>query len=105
MLGELWASRMVLLQSSSDSFKTIWGPYCRIEVLPKKVALCFFSQCRGVLLSAKGALRIPVNCYDTAGSRHFKLEVGIVWYRIESSECGSSEQCMIATPERDGVKD
>ena len=28
-----------------------------------------------------------------------------VWYRIESSECGSSEQCVVTTVERDDIED
>ena len=86
MLGALWASRMVLLQSSSDSFKIVRRPYCRIEVLPRKAALCFCCQCHGVLLRAEGVLRISIDCYDTAGSVHLELEIGIVWHRIESTK-------------------
>ena len=58
-----------------------------------------------MLLSMEGALRICIDCYDTARSGHLELEVGIVQHRIESSECGSSEQCMIATAEGDDIKD
>ena len=28
-----------------------------------------------------------------------------MWYRIESGECGSSEQCVIATTEGDNIED
>ena len=105
LLAELWASRMVLLQSGPDSFKIVRRPYCRIEVLPRKAALCFCCQCHGVLLSAEGALRISVDCYDTAGFGHLELEIGIVWHRIESSECGSSKQCVVTNDKRDDVED
>ena len=105
LLGELWACHMVLLQSSLNSFKIVRGHYCRIEVLPKKVALSFCCQCRGVLLNAEGALRIPVDCYDTTGSGHLQLEVCVMRYCIEFCKCSSSEQCMIATVKRDIVED
>ena len=96
---------MVLLQSGPDSFKIVRRPYCRIEVLPRKAALCFCCQCHGVLLSAEGALRISVDCYDTVWPGHLKLEMGIVWHRIEASKCGSSKRCVIATAEGDDVED
>ena len=50
-------------------------------------------------------LRISVDRYYTAWPRHLELEVGIVWHRIELSECGSSEQCMIATAEGEDIED
>ena len=58
-----------------------------------------------MLLSAEGAFRISIDCYDTAWSRHLELEVGVVQHRIESSECGSSEKCMISTAEGDDIED
>ena len=36
---------------------------------------------------------------------HLELEISVMWYRIESSECGSSEQCVIATAEGDDIED
>ena len=58
-----------------------------------------------MLLSTEGALRVSIDCYDTAWSGHLKFEISIVWHRIELSECSSSEQCMIATAEGDDIKD
>ena len=58
-----------------------------------------------VLLCAEGAFRVSIDCYNTAWSGHLELEIGIVRHRIESSECGSSEQCVIATAEWDYIKD
>ena len=58
-----------------------------------------------MLLGMEGAFRVSIDCYDTAWSGHFKLEVGVVRHRIKSSECGSSEQCMIASVEGDDIKD
>ena len=105
MLVKLWTSRTVLPQSSSDSLDGVQGLYCRIEVLPKKATLYFCYKGHGVFLGTEGALRIAVDRYYTAWSGHLELEVGIVRHRIESSECGSSEQCMIATVEGDDIED
>ena len=105
MLVELWTGWTVLLQSSLDSLDGVRELYCRIEVLPKKATLYFCCKGRGVLLSTEGALRISIDCYNTTWSGHLKLEVGIVQHHIESRECGSSEQCMIATAEGDDIED
>ena len=58
-----------------------------------------------MLLSMEGALHVSIDCYDTAWSGHLKLEISIVWHRIESSKCGSSEQCVIATSEGYDIED
>ena len=58
-----------------------------------------------MLLSTEGVFRISINRYDTAWSGHLELEVSIVRHRIESSECGSSKQCMITTAEGDDIED
>ena len=105
LLGELWTSRTILLQSSSDSLDGVRGLYCRIEGLPKKAALCFCCKGRSVLLRTEGALCVSIDCYNPARSGHLELEVCIVWHRIESSECGSSKQCVITTAEGDDVED
>ena len=86
LLGELWMCQAILLQVI-------------------KPALRFCCEGRSVLLHAERAFCVSINCYNCARSWHFHLEVRIVLYRIESSECGSSEQCMIATSEGDDVED
>ena len=58
-----------------------------------------------MLLSAEGAFRVSNNCYDAARSRHLELEISIVWHCVESSKCGSSEQCAVAAVEGDNIKD
>ena len=58
-----------------------------------------------MLFCTERAVHISVECYDPMWSWHLELEVCIVWYRIESSECGSSEQYMIATTERGDIED
>ena len=90
LLGELYTGRTILLQSGSDSLHGVRGFYCRIEGLPKEAALYFCCKGRSVLLRMEGVLCISIDCYNTAGSGHLELEVGIVWHCIESSECGLS---------------
>ena len=60
--------------------------------------------CR-VLFYTERAVHISVDCYDTAGSGHLELEIGIVWHRIESRKCSSSKQCVVTTAKRDDVED
>ena len=58
-----------------------------------------------MLLSAEGAFRVSIDCYDTAWSGHLELEISIVRYRIESGKRSSSERSVIATAEGDDIKD
>ena len=58
-----------------------------------------------MLLSTEGAFHVSIDCYNTACSGHHELEISIVWHCIESSECSSFEQCVIATAEGDDVED
>ena len=58
-----------------------------------------------MLLGTEGAFRVSIDCYDTVWSGHLELEISVVWHHIESSECGSYEQCVIATMEGDDIKD
>ena len=65
----------------------------------------FSHKARSVFFCIEREVHIPVDCYDPARAWHLELEVCIVWYRIESSECGSSKQCVITTMERDDIED
>ena len=105
LLIELLASWTILPQSSPDSFDSVREYGRRIKVLLVKAALYLCYQGSGVLLGTEGALRVSIDYYDTAWSRHLELEISIVQYRIESGKRGSSEQCVIATTEGDDVKD
>ena len=58
-----------------------------------------------MLLGTEGAFRVSINCYDAVWSGHVELEVSIMRHRIESSKCGSSEQCVIAAAKRDDIED
>ena len=58
-----------------------------------------------MLFCSKGAVHISIDSDDLARSSHLELEICVMWYRIESSECGSSEQCVVTTAERDDIED
>ena len=105
LLLELWTCRTILLQSTPDSLDGVRGLYRRVGSLPKKIAVYFCCESRSVILRTERAFCVSIDCYNPARSWHLELKVFIVWYRIESSECGSSEQCVVATAERDDVED
>ena len=65
----------------------------------------FCRKGRSMFFCTVRAVHIPVDCYDPSLAWHLDLEVCIVWYRIESSECGSSEQCVVTIAERDDIED
>ena len=46
-----------------------------------------------------------MNRDDVVWTGHFELTVGIMWHRVESSERGSSEQCLIIIAKGDDVED
>ena len=58
-----------------------------------------------MLFGVKGAFRISIDCYDVAWSGHLELEISVVGYRVESSKCGSSKQCVIAAAKGDDIED
>ena len=58
-----------------------------------------------MLFSMERVLHISINCDDAPRSGHFKLQISIVQDRIKMGESGSSEQCMVATSERNDIKD
>ena len=58
-----------------------------------------------MLFYMERAFRIAIECYDATWAGHLKLEISIVWYCVESSKRGSSEQCMIAAAEWDDIED
>ena len=65
----------------------------------------FRCEGRSVLLRSERELYVSINFKDPLRSWHLELEVCIMRYRIESRKCGSPEQCMITTAERDYIKD
>ena len=66
-----------------------------------------YFRCEGrhVLLHSERAFGVSIDRNNSPRSWHLELEVCIVRHRIELCECGSPEQCVIATTERDYVKD
>ena len=65
----------------------------------------FYREGSSVLFCTERAVHISVDCYDPAWAWHLELEVCVVWYRIESSECGSSEKCVVTATKRDDIED
>ena len=104
LLVELLTSWAILMHGSPDSFDGVREYGCRIKVLLAEAALYFCCQGSGVLLGTEGAFRISIDCYDATWSGHLELEICVVRHRIESSKCGSSEQCVIATAEGDDIE-
>ena len=64
----------------------------------------FYREGCSMLFCTERAVQVSVYYYYPARTWHLKLEVCIMWYRIEYSECGSSEQCMVTTSERDDIE-
>ena len=58
-----------------------------------------------MFLCSEGAFSVSVDRDDSSRAWHLELEVCIVWHGVELCECGTSEQGMIATAERDYVED
>ena len=77
----------------------------RTGELPGEAALYFRCKGRRMLLYSKRAFGVSIDHDDSSRSWHLDLEVCIVRYRVEFCECGSPEQCVIATAERDYVED
>ena len=105
LLIELLKSWTVVPRGSPDSFDLVRGLGLRCNSRFDEAALYFCCKGRGVLLSTEGAFHVSIDCYNTAWSGHLEFEIGIVWDRIEASERGSSEQCVVATAEGDDVED
>ena len=66
-----------------------------------------YFRCQGcrVLLRSEGAFGVSIDRNYSTRAWHLELKVCVVRYRIEFGECGSSEQCMIATVEGDDIED
>ena len=65
----------------------------------------FCCEGHSVLLRSERVLCVSINCNNPTRSWHLELEVCIMRYPIESRKCGSPEQCMITTVERDYIED
>ena len=77
----------------------------RAGELPGEAALYFRCRGRRVLLHLEGAFGVSIDRNYYSRVWHLELKVCVVRDRIELGECGSPEQCMVATVERDYVED
>src|SRR3954463_1276296 len=81
------------------------GALCIIRLFSGRTALYLRCEGRRVLLHMDGAFGVSADRDYTSRAWHLELEICIVRHRIEFSECGSSEQGVIATAERDYIED
>ena len=58
-----------------------------------------------MLLCTEGAFRVSIYYNDATWTGHLELEISVMWHHIESSECGSSEQGVIAAAKWDDIED
>ena len=58
-----------------------------------------------MLLRSERAFGVSIDHNYSSRAWDFELKVCVVRYRIELGECGSLEQCVIATAEWDYVED
>ena len=58
-----------------------------------------------MLLCTEGTFRVSIYCNDAVWTGNLELEISIMWHRIESSERGLSEQCVVAAAEGDDIED
>ena len=60
-----------------------------------------YFRCKGrhVLLRSEGAFGVSIDRNYSSRAWHLELKVCVVRYCIELGECGSPEQCVIATAE------
>ena len=91
-----------LKPSSLPSLACLYGGYRRWPII---IVVEFGRQGQRMFLSSKGTLCVAIDDDDPLGTRHFELEVCIVWDGIKASERCTAEQGVIATAERYDVKD
>ena len=65
----------------------------------------FHCDSRRMLIHSERVFGVSIDLDDSSRAWHLELEVCIVRHRIELCKCGSSKQGVIATAERDYVKD
>ena len=105
VLVKLWTRRGILPRSSSESLDGVRKPGRLLEVRLQGAARCFCCYGSDVFVGAEGRFGLAMNHDDAAWTGHFELTVGIMWHRIESSERGSSEECLVITAEGDDFED
>ena len=105
LLCELGTCQAVLLQITPGALDSVWLFEGRTGELPREAALYFCCERCRVLLHSEGAFGVSIDRNYSSRAWHFELKVCVVRYRIELGECGSPEQCVIATAEWDYVED
>ena len=93
---------MPITPGALDSVRPFEG---RTGKLPGEAALYFRCKGRRVLLCSEGAFGVSIDRKYSSRAWHLELEVCVVRHCIELCKCGSSEQGVIATAERDYVED
>ena len=58
-----------------------------------------------MLFCTERAFCVSIYCYDATWTGHLELEISIMWHRVESSERGSSKQCVVVAAEWDDIED
>ena len=105
LLRLLGTCQAVLLQVTLGALDGVWTFNGRTGELPGEAALYFRCKGRRVLLRSEGAFGVSIDRNYSSRAWHLELKVCVVRDRIELGECSSPEQCMVATAERDYVKD
>ena len=70
-----------------------------------RATLYFGRNGRCMLLGVEGALLVSIDCNDTTWTGHLERQLGVMQDRIEAAKRGSSEQCVIAAAEGEGIED
>ena len=102
LLGSCQAVFLWVTPGALDGVRSFNG---RTGELPGEAALYFRSKGRHVLLCSEGAFGVSIDRNYSSRAWHLELKVCVVRYRVELGECGSSEQCVIATADWDYVED
>ena len=105
LLCLLGTCQPALLEVVLGALDVVWTFNTRIGELPREAAVYFRRQGCCVLLRSERVFGVSIDRDDSARAWHLELEICVVRHRIEFCKCGSSEQGVIATAERDYVED
>ena len=105
LLRLLRVCQAVLLWVTPGALGSVWLFNGRTGELPEKATLYLRCESRRMLLRTEGPFGVSIDRNYSSRAWHLELNVCVVRYRIELGECGSPEQCVITTTERDYVED
>ena len=105
LLRLLRVCQAVLLWVTPGALGSVWLFNGRTRELPEKATSYLRCESRRMLLRTEGAFGVSIDRNYSSRAWHLELKVCVVQDRIELGECGSPEQCMVATAERDYVED